>query len=107
MYLKIDYFTLIAIIGLQFFRQIFFRSKKVPYFILQPFYLPSVPYWELLQTEMTDFPTHIISFTSSAEIVILSYTWSMKKALFRGSVPSRVYSPPLPPSRVGAPGHDT
>ena len=33
MYLKIDYFILIAIIGLQLFRPIFFRSSKVSYFI--------------------------------------------------------------------------
>ena len=39
-------------------------------------------FWALLLTEMTNLPT--ISFTSTSEILTLSYTWRVKKVPFSG-----------------------
>ena len=39
-------------------------------------------FWALLLTEMTNLPT--ISFTSTSEILTLSYTWGVKKVPFSG-----------------------
>ena len=52
--------------------------------------------WDILQTEMTDFPT--LSYTSTSDFTTLSHTWSVKKVPYQAEPLRKGHYREYPPS---------